>query len=82
MITFEQFVKNLGGHAKHYTTTQLKQLHIDVRKMAQILVAIHKSLQRPLPSPQERLDDRHPDRTMGSDITRRGDGGLSQADQS
>lgn len=42
MITYKQFVESLGEHAKRYTEKELKQLHIDVRTMARLLVDVHK----------------------------------------
>jgi hypothetical protein len=43
MIEFEDFVKGLGPYAKHYTPEQLKQLHVEVRKLAQALLEAHRS---------------------------------------
>lgn len=75
VITFEQFVQGLGPHARRYTTAQLRQLHVDVRKMAQVLLAIHKSRRRqsPPPFPQPHLDGTNPDRTLTPSIMQHGD---------
>lgn len=84
MITFEQFVKSLGKDAQRYTPAQLRQLHVDVRKMAQVLVAIHKRRRhQSLPlSPQPHLDSTNPDRTITPTLTRHGDDiASSPADQ-
>jgi hypothetical protein len=55
MITYKIFVKSLGEHARKYTPKELKQLHIDVRRMAMIVVEIHKSRRKSaLPTKQER----------------------------
>jgi len=43
MIDFEQFVKGLGPYAKHYTPEQLKQLHGEVRKLAEVLLEAHRA---------------------------------------
>ena len=75
MITFEAFVKSLGKDAQRYTPAQLRQLHVDVRKMAQVLIAIHKSRRRqslPL-SPQAQLDNTNPDRTITPTLIRHDD---------
>ena len=42
MVDFEQFVKGLGPYAKCYTREQLKQLHIEVRKLAEVLLEAHR----------------------------------------
>lgn len=88
MITFEAFAKSLGEHAKHLTQEQLEQLHVDVRKLAKLLVAIQdrrrnaaKDSRR---SPQGRLDGHRLDRTMVQTRTRSDDKHreLSQAELS
>jgi hypothetical protein len=60
MNDLEHFARGLGSHAKHYTPEQLKQLHIEVRKLAEVLLAIHDSRRhgrlRRTSSPQPSLD--------------------------
>lgn len=77
MVDFEHFVDGLGPHAKHYTPAQLKQLHIEVRKLAEVLLAIHeaKAVARKKQScPQPILDGSDGDRTLESVLTERVDG--------
>jgi hypothetical protein len=61
MVDFEHFVKDLGPYAKHYTSAQLKQLHIEVRKLAEVLLEAHrariKSRMKKGGCPQPFLDD-------------------------
>jgi hypothetical protein len=74
MIDFEDFVKNLGPHAKHYTPEQLKQLHVEVRKMAEVLLAIYRAkVSKNSRSPQNRLDGSADDRTLESVLIERVD---------
>jgi hypothetical protein len=84
MDDFEHFIKGLGPHAKHYTPEQLKQLHVEVRKLAEILLEGYrartaaKKIRR---SPQPVLDDSDHDRTIESVLTERVDGPKSQQAQ-
>ncbi|GEM_PF-2769857 len=43
MIEFNCFVQMLDSYAKQYTRKQLKQLYVEVQKLAEVLLAIHKS---------------------------------------
>jgi len=43
MVDYEHFVQGLGPYAKHYTPEQLKQLHIEVRKLAEVLLEAHRA---------------------------------------
>ena len=74
MITFEQFVAGLGPHAKTYTPEQLKQLHVEVRKLAEVLLAVHEAkvaARKKQSSPQSVLDEAGTDRTMTKRVTER-----------
>lgn len=42
MITFEEFVESLGDFAKNYTDAELRQLHLEVHRFAQIIIAINR----------------------------------------
>ncbi len=67
MVDFDLFVKTLGPHAKHYTPEQLKQLHVEVRKLAEVLLAVHEAKvtdRQNNASPQPILDEDRTDRTM------------------
>ncbi len=67
MADFDHFVKGLGPHAKHYTKEQLQQLHIEVRKLAAVLLAAHKAkteARAKKPYPQPALDGTGSDRTI------------------
>ena len=80
MDDFEHFVKGLGPHAKHYTREQLKQLHVEVRKLAEVLLAVHDAKTRARKKascPQPVLDGADSDRTIEIDITERDDGSKS-----
>jgi len=61
MDDYEHFVKGLGSNAKHYTPEQLKELHREVRKMAELLLEAHRarvtSRTKIGGSPQPILDD-------------------------
>ena len=46
MIDFDLFVQTLGPYAKQYTPEQLKQLHVEVRKLAEVLLSIREEKQR------------------------------------
>lgn len=75
MITFEQFVTSLGPNAQRYTSEQLRQLHVDVRKMARVLIAIHKTRRSQADrSPQPPIDDFSTDRTLDLELTEPDDG--------
>jgi hypothetical protein len=76
MDDFAHFVKGLGPHAKHYTPQQLKQLHVEVRKLAETLLEIHKArtAKKRQGSPQPVLDGSGDDRTIESVLTERVDG--------
>lgn len=76
MVDFDLFVKTLGTHAKHYTPEQLKQLHVEVRKLAEVLLTVHEAkavTQKKPSSPQPDLDESDGDRTMEQKITEQGD---------
>ena len=76
MDNFEHFVKGLGPHAKHYTPAQLKQLHLEVRKLSDILLQRYKAtmvLKRRQRFPQASLDASNSDRTIESVLTERVD---------
>jgi hypothetical protein len=65
MMTFEDFLKRLGERANRYSADELRQLHIDVQRFAQILVAIHRIRQdRRSRSPQAAVDTQRHDRTL------------------
>jgi len=77
MVDFEHFVDGLGPHAKHYTPEQLKQLHVEVRKLADILLEIYKArttVKKGQSSPQPFLDGSDGDRTIEAVLTERVDG--------
>jgi hypothetical protein len=77
MDDFEHFVKGLGPHAKHYTPEQLQQLHVEVRKLAEILLERYRAkiaAKKTWRSPQPVLDDSDHDRTIESVLTERVDG--------
>ena len=61
MITLEEFTKSLGPHAAQYTDDEIRQLQAEVRKMAQLLLAIHGmtpwSKGRERCSPQSTVDE-------------------------
>jgi len=42
MITFDEFVQSLGDDAGRYSPEELSQLDVDVQRIAQILVTIHR----------------------------------------
>jgi hypothetical protein len=76
MSDFDQFVRGLGPYAKHYTPEQLHSLHVEVKKMADVLVAAHLAKQKRRKaesSPQADLDATHGDRTLERVITERVD---------
>lgn len=76
MIEFDQFVESLGPHAQRYTPEQLRQLHIEVRKLAQLLIAVHKARaksKRRRSSQQSSLDVGGTDRTIKPEITEHAD---------
>ena len=76
MVDFELFVKTLGPYAKHYTPEQLKQLHIEVRKLAEVLLNVHEAkvvARKKQSSPQPDLDESDGDRTMERKITEQRD---------
>jgi len=68
VATFDEFVKQLGPNADRYTPGQLRQLYIDVRRLAQIFVGIIQAERRSRAarSPQPRLDPPGTDRTLTS----------------
>ncbi len=71
MLSFEEFLKSLGDFANNYTPDELRQLHLDVQRLAQVIVGIQraKERQRTTASPQERLDADRTDRTFESSST-------------
>jgi hypothetical protein len=77
MDDLEHFIKGLGPHAKHYTPEQLKLLHVEVRKLAAILLEAHTAktaARNDRRSPQPVLDGSDGDRTIESVLTERVDG--------
>lgn len=66
MPTFEQFVKDLGEHAHRYGPEQLQQLHLDVQRFAQVVIAVYRAKEenRSGHSPQPRLDELDSDRIL------------------
>jgi hypothetical protein len=76
MEDYEHFVTGLGSHAKHYTPEQLKQLHVEVRKLAETLLETYKArnIKKWRRSPQAVLDGSGDDRTIESVLTERVDG--------
>ena len=76
MDDLEHFVKGLGPHAKHYTPEQLKHLHVEVRKLADTLLEVHKAktAKKRQGSPQAGLDGLGDDRTIESVLIERVDG--------
>ena len=69
MITFEQFVKSLGEYAGQYTPEQLRQLHVDVQRFAQVVISIYRARERSNLTVlhRRRLDDANPDRTLNEE---------------
>lgn len=77
MDDLDHFIKGLGPHAKHYTPEQLKQLHLEVRKLADILLEAYRAriaVREGRRSPQPVLDGRGGDRTIESVLIERVDG--------
>lgn len=77
MDDYKHFVEGLGTYAKHYTPEQLKQLHGEVRKLAEILLEGYKAksaAKKGERSPQAVLDEPGHDRTIESVLTERVDG--------
>jgi hypothetical protein len=77
MDDLEHFIKGLGPHAKYYTPEQLQQLHVEVRKLAAILLEKYKArlaIRKRQRSPQAILDASDSDRTIESVLTERVDG--------
>ena len=64
MITFDRFVASLGVAAKAYTPEELRQLHIEVQKLARLVLKVYRREHEPKRSPQARLDQPYPDRTV------------------
>jgi len=64
MVDFDLFVKTLGPHAKLYTHEELVRLHGEVRKLAEILLAVQQRRKKSLRFPQPSLDAPGSDRTM------------------
>ena len=59
MLEFDRFVAQLGDHAKNFSDQELRQLHLEVHKLADILLAAHDEKQgknRRAGFPQPRLD--------------------------
>ena len=82
MVDFDLFVKTLGPHAKQYSDEQLRQLHVEVRKLAEVLLAVHEAkiaARRKAASPQPNLDGSRTDRTMTKKLTERAQDGTSSA---
>lgn len=66
---FEQFVADLGSDAARYTPAELRQLHVEVYRMAELLIEIHRSRQQAKKkrrSPQVVVDAGIGDRTIES----------------
>ena len=77
MDDIEQFVKGLGPHGKQYTPDELTQLHGEVRKLAEVLLAAHQAKaqgRRKPGSPQPVLDESGSDRTISAELTEHADG--------
>ena len=77
MDDLEHFIKGLGPYAKHYTPEQLTQLHVEVRKLAEILLERYKTkvaAEKKRRSPQPDLDGSDHDRTIKSVLIERVDG--------
>ena len=76
MNDYDHFIKGLGPHARHYTPEQLKQLHVEVRTLAETLLEIHKARTAKTRerSPQAVVDGSGDDRTIESVLTERVDG--------
>ena len=77
MDDLEHFIKGLGTYAKHYTPEQLKQLHVEVRKLSEILLERYKAriaAKKRQRSPQPNLDGSNDDRTIEPVLTERVDG--------
>jgi hypothetical protein len=76
MIDLDHFVKDLGPNAKHYTREQLAQLHGEVRKLANLLLAAQKAkTDRKNSYPQHRLDGTAADRIVKKTVTGHVEGG-------
>jgi hypothetical protein len=85
MIDFERFVKTLGPDATRYTPGELRQLHVEVHKLAEILLGLSKAKRAGRTksrSPQPDLDSASSDRTMqlSAHLTPRDDVSTSSAD--
>lgn len=74
---FKRFVKTLGPYASHYTPTELRQLHTEVRRLAQALLVIHQAGVLPSApisrSPQTPLDEPNSDRTLKTQVNEHAD---------
>lgn len=67
MIPFDEFIECLGPDARLYTKEQLEQLRIEVRKLAEVLLVVHRARSRERRisgSPQPDLDESGADRTI------------------
>ena len=62
MINLKDFIESLGPEAKSYTQKQLAQLHIDVERLAHILIAVHVS--------KKDQEDTHIDDNLASAIVK------------
>ena len=72
MVDYDTFVASLGPDAERYTPAQLQQLHVDVQRLASVLLAIHNAgslTNPPLDSPQVTVDDAYHDRTLDKTAT-------------
>lgn len=71
MMDFDDFVASLGDEAQRYTPVQLRQLHIEVHKLAKILIAVQRArkMKTVRRSPEASIDAAYPDRTLVQTIT-------------
>jgi hypothetical protein len=74
MIEFEQFVARLGPHADRYTPEQLRQFHIEIQKLVNVLLDLRRAGILPIKSSkQPTLDRAGTDRTLETALTERED---------
>lgn len=69
MIPFDDFVHSLGDFANRYSADELRQLHLHVRRLAQVIIAVRRAANARGRSPQVGLDDRTSDRTLSENST-------------
>jgi hypothetical protein len=66
MLDFDAFVQTLGAAAEQYTPDQLRQLHVDILQVAEILLQIYRSGRLHALSTEHAFDDPGLDRTIES----------------